>query len=257
MEQNVVRLLRAEEIECRIGTIGEKGVSLLLYIETRTAIGLMNEAYGSLNWQRRHEMVGGNLYCIVSVWDNGKKQWISRMDVGTESYTEKEKGQASDSFKRAAVNFQVAKELYSAPFIWIGAGKVRLEQKNGKLVTNDKFKVTDISYSENREIIGLTICNQEGRVVYSLNANHSMQKPGSGMEPTNIADRMKDISAEPVMDGVLETDKVKMLNNELARTGVALDAVLERYGVGSIQEMDSTIYKKAMSSLKRTKTKVA
>lgn len=33
MEQNKIRLLRSDEIECRIGTISEKGLSLLLYKE--------------------------------------------------------------------------------------------------------------------------------------------------------------------------------------------------------------------------------
>ena len=95
MEQKTIRLLRADEIECRIGTISEKGVSLLLYKDARANMKILDEVYGPLNWQRKHEMIGSNLYCTVSVWDDGKKQWISKMDVGTESYTEKEKGQAS------------------------------------------------------------------------------------------------------------------------------------------------------------------
>ena len=109
MEQ--IRLLRADEIECRIGTISEKGVSLLLYKDARADMKILDEVYGPLNWQRRHEMIGSNLYCIVSIWDDDKKQWISKMDVGTESYTEKEKGQASDSFKRACVSLGIGLSL--------------------------------------------------------------------------------------------------------------------------------------------------
>ena len=93
MEQ--VRLLRQDEIECRVGTINEKGLSLLLYKDARADMKILDETYGPMNWKRTHKMVGESLYCIVSVWDDTKQQWITKMDVGTESYTEKEKGRAS------------------------------------------------------------------------------------------------------------------------------------------------------------------
>ncbi|NOW12590.1 hypothetical protein B0H35_000004 [Clostridium acetobutylicum] len=51
--------------------------------------------------------------------------WISKQDVGTESNTEKEKGQASDSFKRACFNFGIGRELYTSPFIWIGLNQMK------------------------------------------------------------------------------------------------------------------------------------
>lgn len=247
MEQKMIRLLRADEIECRIGTIGEKGISLLLYKDARADMKILDEAYGPLNWQRRHEMIGGNLYCIVSVWDEGKKQWVSKMDVGTESYTEKEKGQASDSFKRACVSLGIGRELYTAPFIWVPASKVKLQTKQDgrseKYYTYDKFSVQDISYNGNREITGLTVINQDGSVVYHL------AEKGAAQEPSG--------NAAPKAGQKQEPDRTQEINRELARTGVALDAVLERYGVSSIQEMDSATYRKAISSLKKTKAKAA
>ena len=89
MEQKVIRLLRANEIECRVVTISEKGVSLLLYKDARCDMKILDEVYGANNWQRTHELIGGNLYCTVSIWDEGKKQWIGKADVGTKSYAEK------------------------------------------------------------------------------------------------------------------------------------------------------------------------
>ena len=101
------RLLTADEIECRIGTVKAQGVSLLLYKDARTDQNILDEVVGSMNWQRSHQILDGNLYCTVSIWDEEKKQWISKQDVGTESFTEKEKGQASDCFKRACFNFGI------------------------------------------------------------------------------------------------------------------------------------------------------
>lgn len=233
-----IRLLDASEIECRVGTISEKGLSLLLYKDARADMKILDETYGPMNWQRSHEMIGGSLYCTVSIWDDEKHQWVSKMDVGTESYTEKEKGQASDSFKRACVSIGIGRELYTAPFIWIPASNANIQKRGDKYCTYDKFTVRQISYNEKREICGLVITNQDGRAVYR-------REPGKGA---------KDVSGRTPPAGAA---KVREINKELARTGVALDAVLERYGVGSIGEMDDTTYRRALNSLRKSKTKAA
>ena len=226
-----IRLLHYNEIECRIGTISEKGLSLLLYTDARAAMKILDETFGCLHWQRSHQMIGNSLYCTVSVWDNEKQQWVSKSDVGTESYTEKEKGQASDSFKRACVSIGIGRELYTAPFIWVSANRVNIQRKGDKLITYDKFKLSDISYNENREIVGLTIVNQNGEVVYSMTGQRD----------------------KPESDKHEVSDKARTINKELERTGVALDTVLGRYGVASIDDMSDSIYRSAINSLRKTK----
>jgi hypothetical protein len=99
-----IRLLRADEIECRIAVINEKGLSLLLYKDARVDQKILDETFGMFGWKRSHQSIDGNLYCTVEIWDECKGQWIAKQDVGTVSYSEKEKGQASDSFKRACFN---------------------------------------------------------------------------------------------------------------------------------------------------------
>lgn len=98
-----IRLLRADEIDARVAQINEKGASLLLYKDARCDMNILDETFGAMNWQRTHTRENAN--CIVSIWDEEKKQWISKEDTGTESNTEKEKGLASDSFKRACFNW--------------------------------------------------------------------------------------------------------------------------------------------------------
>ena len=85
------RLLQAKEISCRIQTINEYGLSLLLYVTSRAGQNLLDETYGPLGWKRHHKTIDGNLYCEIEVWDAGKNQWVGKEDVGTESYAEKEK----------------------------------------------------------------------------------------------------------------------------------------------------------------------
>jgi len=163
------RKLKASEIDARVSTIRNDGCSLLLYKDARVDQNILDETVGAENWQRSHDIVGGNLYCTVSIWDKDKGMWISKQDVGTESYTEKEKGQASDSFKRACFNWGIGRELYTAPFIWVKAGDVKIEEKNGKITTYDSFSVKAIGYDKEGNINQLKIYNNKlKRVVFTL-----------------------------------------------------------------------------------------
>lgn len=152
------RTLKANEIDCRIATINQKGLSLLLYKDARVDQNILDETVGCMNWQRKHCRENAN--CIVSIWDESKKQWIEKEDTGTESFTEKEKGIASDSFKRACFNWGIGRELYSAPFIWISAENASIVQGvNGKFQCYDGFVVEQILYDDNRNIVALSIKN--------------------------------------------------------------------------------------------------
>ena len=152
------RTLNANEIDCRVATISAKGLSLLLYKDARVDQNILDETVGPMNWQRHHSRDNAN--CTVALWDEDKRQWIEKEDTGKESFTEAEKGLASDSFKRACFNWGIGRELYSAPFIWIPADGAEIKQGgNGKLQCYDKFAVEKILYDENRNIVALSIRN--------------------------------------------------------------------------------------------------
>lgn len=172
------RTLRADEIDCRVATVKTNGVSILLYKDARCDMNILDETVGPENWQRAH--CRDNANCIVSIWDEDKTQWVSKEDTGTESYAEKEKGLASDSFKRACFNWGIGRELYTAPFIWIPADKCmikatgRKDSKGQEIMTcNDKFVVEQIIYDENRCISALSVRNdtQNKRVFTVDNRN--------------------------------------------------------------------------------------
>ena len=152
-----IRLLRADEIDCRPQTVKAGGCSLLLYKDARCDMTILDEIYGSLNWKREHTRDNHN--CIVSVWNSDIQQWISKEDTGIESNSEAAKGLASDSFKRACVNFGIGRELYTAPFIWIklSSGETYTDSKGRtQLAVGLKFFVKKIEYKD-RVITGLTI----------------------------------------------------------------------------------------------------
>lgn len=165
------RTLKESEIDVRVATVTEKGVSLLLYKDARCDMNILDEAVGPMNWQRSHTRDNAN--CIVSIWDEDKKQWVSKEDTGTESFTEKEKGQASDSFKRACFNWGIGRELYTSPFIWVKDCNIK-PKGNGKFTCMDRFKVKEIEY-EDKVIKKLVIWNTTlNRQAYPVtNSNNS------------------------------------------------------------------------------------
>lgn len=171
------RALKASEIDCRIQSIGQNktkaiGATILLYKDARVDMNILDETVGAMNWQRGHSVIDGNLYCTISIWDETKEQWVTKSDVGTESNTEKEKGQASDSFKRAGFNWGIGRELYTAPFVYITLQDGEwYEGRDGKPKSNAKFKVKDIAYDENRNIVKLVVVDSKGKVRYTFGEN--------------------------------------------------------------------------------------
>lgn len=234
MEKDMIRLLKAEEIECRVSAVNEKGVSLLLYKDARVDQRILDETFGIFGWKRSHQTIDGNLYCTVEIYDKESGEWVAKQDVGTAGYTEKEKSLASDSFKRACFNWGIGRELYSAPFIWIPAGKTEIQKKGDKYFCSDRFRVRSIEYSPEKEITGLKIVSERGGTVYELRGKKESAGGQGRTEP-------------------LQERQMKQLQAELDRTGVALEAVLKRYGIRDVSQMSEETYEKALSGLRRTR----
>lgn len=241
MGQGFIRLLKANEIECRIATVNEKGLSLLLYKDARVDQRILDETFGAFGWKRSHQCIDGNLYCTVEIYDEAHDTWISKQDVGTMGYAEKEKSQASDSFKRACFNWGIGRKLYSAPFIWIPAGKVKIQSRGDKFYCNERFSVSAIGYSSDREINMLVIINEKGRPVYEMKAGSSANGSEAAAEKEQ-AERK------------LSANQMDAFQAELDRTGVTLQAVQERFSISEPEGMGRELYSKVMAALKRTKS---
>lgn len=235
------RLLRAEEIDCRINTISEKSLTLLLYKDARCDMNILDETVGPENWQRSHEVINGNLFCNVAIHvdrdDSRFGEWVVKQDVGTESYTEKEKGQASDSFKRACTNWGIGRELYTAPTIRIYADKFSLVQgKNGKPATYDNFVVDAIDYDDNYNISYLRIKNTKRNIIVFTWG----QKPEGEPEP-DVPDAEKKIGEKEVR--ILER---LCLANNMDET-----AITNEYGAERLEDMTVSQYADFMNRLKK------
>lgn len=168
------RLLKPDEIECRVSQCSEKGVALLLYKTARTDADILDETVGADKWENDFKLVDGVLYGGVGVdYGNGL---VWKWDAGTESDTEAEKGRASDAFKRAGFKHGIGRELYSAPFIWINKDLCTIKQnKNGRYKCYDNFDVVNIAYDANERISALTIA-VKGKPVFEM-GNSAHKQP--------------------------------------------------------------------------------
>lgn len=212
---NEFRVLKADEIDVRVQQVIENrdkfNAILLLYKDARCDMNILDETVGITNWQRSHDVVKGNLYCTVSIYDEDKNIWVYKQDVGTESNTESEKGEASDSFKRACFNWGIGRELYTSPFIYIDLNKNEVDTSKGKpkLKSSVNFTVKEITY-ENRRIKDLVIVDRYNKVRFS-NKDNKLQKPVDDdfVQKTKYA---TDEQREQIQE-LLSVDRIdKMLN---------------------------------------------
>ncbi len=138
--------LTVSEIDFRVQAIYNGGwANILAYKDSRADMNRLDLAVGPLNWKREHTRDNQN--CIVSIYNPEIKEWVSKEDTGTESNTEKEKGLASDSFKRACTNWGIGRELYEYPQIFIQLSPEEFEEVeyNGKkkYQATKKLKIRD------------------------------------------------------------------------------------------------------------------
>lgn len=274
MGQKGIRLLRASEIECRVASINAGGLSLLLYKDARVDQRILDETFGAFGWKRSHQCIDGNLYCTVEILDRESGEWVAKQDVGTTGHTEKEKSQASDSFKRACFNWGIGRELYTAPFIWIPSDKAAIQRKDNKYCCNDRFHVVSIDFNKDREITGLVIVNEKGKTVYEMKpsgtakADKEMEKEAgkqAGKTTEKAAEKQagrtsaqdKEADRKPAARGSqgssLTEEQMASLQAELARTGIAMETVQDRYRIQEPGDMGEELYRRVMSALKRTK----
>jgi len=154
------RNLTEREIEVKVKQVFKDSAMLLLYKDARVDFRLLDETVGPENWQRRHEVIDGRMFCSVGIKCEG--EWVWKQDVGVPSDFEGEKGEASDSFKRACYNWGIGRELYTAPAIFV---QCETEERNGKHMTKERFFVEQIIV-DNGAIVALSIKNSKGSRVF-------------------------------------------------------------------------------------------
>lgn len=195
MKEVKFRTLRADEIEVRPQQIKNGVANMLLYIDSRAVVNLLNETVGNLNWQMEFYEVNNQTVGKLGIYDDERQMWVWKSDVGSESNVEATKGLFSDTYKRSLARWGVC-ELYSAPKITI--------PDDGYKCTG--YKVLEIAYDDNRNITYLSLGNKFGKMVkkytkqadgtweegpekgkvYSQQATFRMSTPTESPKPYNV-----------------------------------------------------------------------
>lgn len=220
MDNKTLRFLTPSEVEVRLQSDkpdkdGNK--KYLLYMDARAARRLLNERFGIYGWQLLYEHVNGQLFAKLGIKDPESGQWVWKMETGSESNIECEKGQVSDALKRAVVTLGWD-ELYSSPDI----------RFNGYSTGNS---VQTIEYDTNsRRIIRLVIVDRYGKVVFNWAANQQPQaQPVQGTIQPHTAPQQ----AQPVQQPQ-QYDKAALIENIKANARV--EASLPHANIGMLKK---------------------
>lgn len=239
------RKLRANEIDCRISQCNEYGVALLLYKDARCDMNILDETVGAERWQRHHELINGNLFCNVGInfpSADGFERWVWKQDVGTESNTEKEKGQASDSFKRACFNWGIGRELYTAPDMFVKAKDLKTlkpDEWGGKKVwkCKDSFVVKHIEYLEDR-IVYVRVLNEK-----------------TGCEIEFGTPEKAEAQRKEIENSVISQAKVQAIMNLCRDYNVSVKQVCDRFYITQLEEMTEEMFMRCVNMFKATEKK--
>jgi hypothetical protein len=136
--------LSIADIDFRVQSINKgKYATILAYKDARVDMCRLDDVCGIDGWKRDYKEIGGLLFGGVAIWSDRLKEWIWKWDVGTESTTEKEKGLASDSFKRACFNLGIGRELYDYPLISIKLNDNECSEQNGRMKQSYGLRLKD------------------------------------------------------------------------------------------------------------------
>ena len=141
MELKLNTPLSIQEIDFRVQNINKGGyATILAYKDARVDMNRLDAVYGVGYWQKKYDVINDNLFCSVGIWNGLLEQWVWVQDVGTESMAEKEKGQASDAFKRACFNLGIGRELYDYPVIQVKLLDNEFDKNTNKPTWDFKLK---------------------------------------------------------------------------------------------------------------------
>lgn len=229
----------------RVAQVGEKGAQLLLYKDSRCDKRILDETFGIEGWRNFYQEIKGNLFCTIEIWDIFTKQWIAKSDCGVESFSEKEKGEASDAFKRAGFNIGIGRELYTKIFIFVPC-KTKKNDK-GKWELEDrflKFYVKDLTVDEDREIItSLVIEDNNGNIVFTYPKKNKANIPAPESKTKQ--------PSEPTL--TITEAQGKLLYMKANRDKDLIARVCKEYNYKSVAEIEKEKFNEIIGKIEKLK----
>lgn len=234
---------------CGISNNGTKWAKLLLYKDARVDMNRLDKIVGSENWQRRHYECKGTLFCEIGIKIGN--EWVWKGDAGKPSNTEKEKGEASDSFKRAGTNWGIGRELYTKIPITVFGESLVLERKGQGYTCKSTFEVTHLKV-ENKEITELEISTNALVVfTYKKGAKKTTTKATKTAKTTTKTAAKTTKTPETTSGMDKKTfDSLMKLSEIMQAKGIKEEVIKEKYNIkGSLKALEYNAVLKILKDL--------
>lgn len=248
--EKMFRPLRPNEVNVRVQRYTKSGAILLVYKDARTDMNLLDEAVGEKNWKCQY--TNGNRNCTISVWDDDKKEWISKEGVGDAKDGDNyEKSLASDSMKRAGTAWGIGRELYTLTNLFAPCKTNWDAGKKAYVVDDeDKYKffnarVTEMEF-ENDVCTRIVILDNDGNVAVSIGGAKKRGRPPKKEEPPQEAPKeepKEEMSADEVSE--LKDDIMSFIE----KTNTNIKSFLNYYGADSLDAMTPEALRKGHKAL--------
>lgn len=186
-------------------------VIMVAYVDARDVMDTLDDVVGAENWQEKYYECKGKQFCEIGIKVNG--EWVWKGDNGTQSQTEKEKGETSDSFKRAAVHWGINRTAYQV-------GEVKLPCR----VYGDKPYPADEAgkFLKGKELFDT--CDRIGKVeVLEVEFDNAFDKLKESLNDTQVSQERERIKQHIVESEDIET--LEMVDHLYADHGLSTEYV--------------------------------
>jgi len=209
------RPLSIEDVDFRVQSINNGGyATILAYKDARVDMNRLDEVAGPSKWKKDYSVINNQLFCGVSIYDAEMSQWVTKWDVGTESMTEKEKGLASDAFKRACFNWGIGRELYDYPMISIKLNSDEWSKESGRPKQTYNLKIRDWRWHSeftDGKLTFLAAKDQKGAVRYKFGTLKSQESKGVKDSDANVKALLKKKKDDEVLESVEKVGGIVIL----------------------------------------------
>ena len=113
------------------------------YIDARAVMDLLDKVCSPENWQNDYKIIDGGLFAGIGI--KCGEEWVWKWDMGIESKEDAEKGEASDSFKRAAVKWGIGRFLYATGIQYVKANEKKTNTNHPYTVDGSGNRIYDLT----------------------------------------------------------------------------------------------------------------
>lgn len=209
------RPLDIKDVDFRVQSINNGGyATILAYKDARVDMNRLDEVAGPSKWKKDYSVINNQLFCGVSIYDAETSQWVTKWDVGTESMTEKEKGLASDAFKRACFNWGIGRELYDYPMISIKLNSDEWSKESGRPKQTYNLKIREWRWHSeftDGKLTFLAAKDQKGAVRYKFGTLKSQESKGVEDSNSNVKALLKKKKDDEVLESVEKVGGIVIL----------------------------------------------